>query len=104
MNRQQRRMLARKKDFEARHWKEIEDRQNQVDDRTLEIFMVGLALALNSLYGWQHRGISNVISETNYQICRLNSGITFEELTKELEKKTGIVFRLRHEDMPERKP
>lgn len=102
MNRQQRRMRARQAAFEARHWKEIEDRQNQVEDRTLEVFMVGLSLALNKLYGWQHHGIQNVISETNYQICRINGDVTLEDLAKELADKTGVVFRLRHEDMPER--
>jgi len=77
MNRQQRRLIARQRDFENRYWKEIMDRQNRVDDRKLEIDMVCLALALHELYGWQWHGIQRVLQEFNRQILRLGEGVTY---------------------------
>ena len=98
MNRQQRRLTARRiaqeRDFEQRNWNAIVERQNKVDDRQLEINMVCLGLALNKLYGWQAHGIEKVIREYNDQICRLAGDETFEDLVAELEQKTGCTIRL----------
>lgn len=98
MNRQQRRLTARRiaqeRDFEQRNWNAIVERQNKVDDRQLEINMICLGLALNKLYGWQAHGIENVIREYNAQICRLAGDETFEDLVAELEQKTGCTIRL----------
>lgn len=98
MNRQQRRLNARRiaqeRQFEQKYWRDIVERQNQVDDRQLGINMVCLGLALNKLYGWQAHGIENVIREYNAQICRLADDESYEDLARELKDKTGIEIRL----------
>ena len=98
MNRQQRRLQAkeayRKRDFEMRYAREIEERQQRVDDRVVESFMVCIALALNNLYGWNRTGIGRVINEFNRLICSIDGvNVNFATLKDELYKKTGIEFQ-----------
>ncbi len=97
MNRQQRRLQAReatrRRDFEARYSREIKERQQKIDDRVIESYMVCIALALTNLYRWKGRGIGRVISEFNRLICSIDGDrVTFESLERDLYQKTGIKF------------
>lgn len=99
MNRQQRRLMRKhlenRYDFEERYAAEIRERQNHVNDRFIEIYVVCIALAVHNLYGWKARGIGRVIREFNRLICRIGEeGTTFDELNRELLDKTGVQFRL----------
>lgn len=95
MNRQQRRMLARQAEVEAKYLQEIRDRQNKVNDRFISVYIVCIALALYNLYGWKGRGIQRVIGEFNRLICQVSDeNLTFEQMNRELLEKTGIQFRL----------
>lgn len=98
MNRQQRRLQAReatrRRDFETRYAREIQSRQQKIDDRVIELYMVCIALALNNLYGWKNRGICRVIGEFNRLICSIDGdGVTFSTLENELYRRTGIKFQ-----------
>ena len=99
MNRQQRRLMKRQKAVERKYLTEIEERQNAVDDRVVEIYTICIATALNNLYGWKHHGINRVVSE----FCRLitevnNDSNRFYRLRAELKEKTGIEFQWRDEE------
>lgn len=98
MNRQQRRLQAReatrRRDFETRYAREIQNRQQKIDDRVIESYMVCIALALTNLYGWKGRGIGRVISEFNRLICSIDGvGVTFNTLESELYRRTGVKFQ-----------
>lgn len=99
MNRQQRRLLARRAEqqaeFEARYAKEIKERQGKVNDRFISVYVVCIALALYNVYGWKRTGIRRVIEEFNRLICRVSDeNLTFEMMNNELFDKTGIEFKL----------
>lgn len=99
MNRQQRRLMARRAEqraeFETRYAREIKERQCKVNDRFISVYVVCIALALYNVYGWKRTGIRRVIEEFNRLICRVSDeGLTYEMLNKELYDKTGVVFKL----------
>lgn len=98
MNRQQRRKLARQKDFENKHWQEICERQNQVDDRQITLNLLCLALALHHKYGWTPDAIAEAVQAYNDQLVRICYGDTFEGLVEELEKETGITMGMTHDE------
>lgn len=97
MNRQQRRMLARQKEVEQKYLTDLEDRQNRRADHNTETILVGVALALNQLYGWTDRGIERVIHECMKQVSRLEYGETLYDLVTDLEKRTGISIKVKRE-------
>lgn len=94
MNRQQRREMARRQAVENKYWNQLVERQNRVDDRKLELGMTAIAIALYNIYGWEEEEIVKVLQEYNKQICRIASeGLTYEDLKKELEEKTGFYLK-----------
>lgn len=99
MNRQQRRLrereAARRYEFETRYAKEIQERQNHINDRFIMVYIVCIGLALYNCYGWKAKGIGRVIEEFNRLICQIgDEGLTFAEMNQELFEKTGVEFKL----------
>ena len=86
LSRQERRRMAREaekqKMFDRRYGKRVEERQNKVDDRTVEIYTTCMGLAVVDLYG---RFCERLMSLEE-------PGVTYESLQKELDEKTDIKF------------
>lgn len=94
MNRQQRRLYAREQQVKAEVQRDLERRQDIINDARTQCYMVGVALAVHSLYG--KNGDDKIIpfvNEVNRQMCRIHTeNMTFDQLKDELYRKTGIEF------------
>lgn len=96
MNRQQRRLLARRHEAEARCEKQLEELHLRRMDAQLEFFAVAIGLAHHNLYGAnKDEYIEPLLREWNEQIRRIvEEETTFPELQKELLEKTGVYFKI----------
>lgn len=91
MNRQQRRMLARRYEVEAQLADRIYRDKVKLGDFTIEAYMVCIGLAVHELWGSSKNDIIvPLIQEFNRQICRVDgSAENYKMLAKEFEEKTG---------------
>lgn len=66
LSRQERRRLARENEkqrtFDRRYGKQVEERQNKVDDRTVEIYTTCMGLAVVDLYGRMPGRIRRIVT------------------------------------------
>lgn len=95
MNRQQRRLMARQKETESRHLQYLEQRQAERMDASLDFFAVSIALAHHDVYPDGDDKIADFIVAWNNHVRRIiENEVTFPELQRELEEKTGISFTI----------
>ena len=90
MNRQQRRLMAKRKQAETRYYNALAEQQLHVQDWQLEINLLCFALAIRKAYGWGQKRIARGLKAFNDQILRFGNGETPEALREELEAETGI--------------
>lgn len=98
MNRQQRREMAKRKATEQKYYKQLIERQEEVDEWTLEMQLLALALALRKTLGWGQTRISRVMREFNNQLMRLHEESP-AELRAELERESGIFMSMRNDQV-----
>ena len=91
MNRQQRRMLARRHEVEAQLADRIYRDKVKLGDFAIEAYMVCIGLAVHELWGSSKNDIIvPLIQEFNRQICRVDgSAENYRMLAQEFEDKTG---------------
>ena len=96
MNRQQRRLQARRYEAQVRSEKQLEELTLRRMDAQLEFFAVAIGLAHHNLYGkGRDEYIEPFLREWNEQIRRIVEGdVTFPELQNELLEKTGVYFKI----------
>ena len=95
MNRQQRRIMMRQKETESRHLQYLERRQAERMDASLDFFAVSIALAHHDIYPDGDDKIADFIAAWNNHVRRIiENEVTFPELQRELEEKTGISFTI----------
>ena len=86
--------MARQKEVEHRAVKHLERKQQIRIDALLSIYAVGIGLAHHNLYGpGRDDKIEPFIREWNDIVCKIHrDDVSFFDLQKELEEKTGIYF------------
>lgn len=91
MNRQERRLRARRYEMEAQLADKIYRDQVQVSDYVITSYMVCIGLAIHELWGSSKNDIIvPLIQEFNRQISRVDgSRANYEMLAREFEQKTG---------------
>ena len=93
MNRQQRRKLDRMNATEAKYLKEIQDRQDHIDDKVVMLHMCVYALAMYDL-GYDVDEIENTIQGANAYLCSVDGeNVNYYTLMRDLKDKTGIEFK-----------
>lgn len=97
LSRQERRRLARENEkqrtFDRRYGKQVEERQNKVDDRTVEIYTTCMGLAVVDLYGRMPGRVKRIVTRFCERLMSLEDpNVTYESLQKELDEKTDIKF------------
>ena len=90
MNRQQRRQLAKKKEVEAKFFRELRMEQGKIHEDVSMVHMIAYALALHDL-GFGDVITDKVIQAANGYLSSLDGEtVTMWTLADELERKTGI--------------
>lgn len=91
MNRQQRRMRARRYEMECQLAEQIYKENVKLGDFAIEAYMICIGLAVYKLWGSSKNDIIvPLIQEFNRQICRVDgSRENYEMLAREFERKTG---------------
>ena len=97
LSRQERRRLARENEkqrtFDRRYGRQVEERQNNVDDRVVELYTTCMGLAVTDLYGNMPGRVKRIVTRFCERLMSLNEpGVDFDSLQKELDDKTGIKF------------
>ncbi len=97
LSRQERRRMAREASkrsaFEQRYGRQIEERQNNVDDRVVELYTTCMGLAVTDLYGNMPGRVKRIVTRFCERLMSLNEpGVDFNSLQRELDEKTGIKF------------
>lgn len=90
MNRQERRRLAKQQAFEAKYEKEIKERQNRIDDRTVELYTTCIGLAVYDCYGYRPTVAGRIITAFCNRLMTIDEGRTLTDFKQELKEKTGI--------------
>lgn len=97
LSRQERRRIAREaekqRSFDRRYGRQVEERQNKIDDKKVEVYTVCMALAVTDLYGYMPKRVKRIVTrfcERLYQVEE--DGVKFSDLEKELKDKTDIEF------------
>lgn len=91
--REQRRRMERQQRFDARYGESVMERQNRIDDRTVELYAVCMGLAVYDEYGCMPNRIKRIVQA----FCRrmtmfAESGATYQDYAKELKEATGVEF------------
>ncbi len=102
-SRQERRRIEREikkqRSFEQKYSKAIEDRQDRVDDRTVEIYTTCMGLAVYDLYGYMPKRVNRIVTQFCNRLMSLaDPNVDFPALQKELKDKTGIQFVWKKEE------
>lgn len=97
LSRQERRRIAReaekRSEFEQRYGRQIEERQNNVDDRVVELYTTCMGLAVTDLYGNMPGRVKRIVTRFCERLMSLNEpGVDYNSLQRELDEKTGIKF------------
>ena len=93
INRQERRRRAREQRLLDSDYKHIRERQDKIDDRVLEVYMIAFSLAMNKVQGASYDEIEPVLSEANRILCSIDGEtVTYKMLADELYEKTDIRF------------
>jgi hypothetical protein len=97
LSRQERRRMAREAEkrsaFEQRYGRQIEERQNNVDDRVVELYTTCMGLAVTDLYGNMPGRVKRIVTRFCERLMSLNEpGVDYNSLQRELDEKTGIKF------------
>lgn len=91
MNRQQRRLQARRAQFERKYENEIIDRQNKVDDVTVELYTTCIGLAVYDCYGYRPTMAGRIITAFCNRLMTVDGErVTLDSLKKELTERMGI--------------
>lgn len=90
MNRQQRRLMAKRKEVEAKHYKALVENQLHIDGWQLELNLLCFALSVHKAYGWGQKRIARGMVEFNEQLLRFNNKEDPDKLREELEAETGL--------------
>jgi len=90
MNRQERRRLAKQQAFEAKYEREIKERQNRIDDRTVELYTTCIGLAVYDCYGYRPTVAGRIITAFCNRLMTIDEGRTLTDFKQELKEKTGI--------------
>ena len=79
------------RDFERKYAKEIEERQERIDDRFVMAFVICIGLAILDVYpDKKHRpSIMKIIKAFNKEITRIGTTDSFESLRDELKTRTA---------------
>lgn len=98
MNRQQRRQhakeLQRQQEFNRVYGNAVRERQTRADDRQLMLWLVCTALAVYDVYGNMPTRIKKITEAFQRRMLDFGeSDLTYSDLVRELEEKTGIEFR-----------
>ena len=95
MNRQQRRLIERQRETEARYLKHLEERQDARQDASLDLYTVCIALAHHDVYPGQDDKIGDFLTAWNEHVCRvIEGGVSYPEIQREAKEKTGIVYTI----------
>lgn len=87
------RELEKKRAFEDRYCKEIEERQDRIDDRTVELYTTCIALAVYDLYGYMPKRVRRIVNAFCERLMSLSEpGVDYFTLREELDRKMGIQF------------
>jgi hypothetical protein len=91
--REQRRRMEKQQRFDARYGESVMERQNKIDDRTVELYAVCMGLAVYDEYGCMPNRIKRIVQA----FCRrmtmfAESGATYQDYVRELKEKTGVEF------------
>ena len=93
MNRQERRRLAKQQAFEAKYERAIKERQNRIDDRTVELYTTCIGLAVYDCYGYRPTVAGRIITAFCNRLMTIGEdGKTLSDLKEELTERTGIVL------------
>lgn len=97
LSRQERRRMAKEREkrnaFYREYGKAVEQRQNDVDDRVVELYTVCMGLAVCDLYGNMPGRVKRIVTRFCERLMSLNDdNVDFDSLQKELDEKTGIKF------------
>lgn len=97
LSRQERRRMAKEREkrnaFYREYGKAVEQRQNDVDDRVVELYAVCMGLAVCDLYGNMPGRVKRIVTRFCERLMSLNDdNVDFDSLQKELDEKTGIKF------------
>ena len=91
MNRQQRRAIAKRLEADKRAEERLIEKQNRIDDKLIELWMVCLALAITDVYGYMPTRVEKIMNAFKARLAQLNDR-PLESLCRELCEKTGIEF------------
>ncbi len=97
MNRQQRRLMAKRKETEAKYYKDLESAQLQKNDAQLNFFTAAIIMAHHKYYGPNRDGdIEGFMREWNDEVIRVSGGTPDDYLRylREIKKKTGYAFEI----------
>lgn len=97
MNRQQRRAMAKRKETEAKYYKDLESAQLQKSDAMLNFYAATIIMAHHRYYGPnKDDDIPGFVEEWNKEVMRVSGGTPddYLEYLKEIEKKTGCIFKI----------
>lgn len=93
LNRQRRRAERIAKLEDVKTFVEWEQRRKFKQDRMIELYVSGMALALHDALGLSETDIMTAVGYFMDKVYRLEDGD--RSIPKELEEKTGIVFEFR---------
>ena len=92
MNRQERRKKRKLAETEARNFNILCERQNRLDDKLMELWMVCTALAVADVYGEDcDETVGQIMTAFQERLKQLNER-PLVDLCKELSERTGIEF------------
>lgn len=90
MNRQQRRLMAKRKEVETKYYQALVEDKMHIKQWELEINLLCFALAVHRMYGWGQKRIAKGMTEFNEQLLRFNNKEDPDKLREELEAETGL--------------
>lgn len=92
MNRQERRKKRKLAETEARNFNILCERQNRLDDKLIELWMVCTALAVADTCGEDcEELVGNIMTAFQERLKQLNDRPLYD-MVKELSERTGIEF------------
>jgi hypothetical protein len=95
MNRQQRRIMAKRnrmyREVADEYEKEVSAYKDRIDSTVIEQFFVAAGMALHNLYGWKANGIGRFWREMDRIICDYqNDEDNFYKVRQELKEKANV--------------
>lgn len=94
MNRAQRRKQAKLTQTELKYANMLYERQNRLDDKLIEMWMIGTALAVADVFKDDDKVeyiVGEIMTRLKTRLAELNNRPLFD-MAKELSERTGIEF------------